>query len=736
MLKKRILALKNKTMLVYILSFSIIVVLIIGIMGSYLYHFFYKTILNDFKGTNRSYLMSILNRHENDMKSLEDISLQMGLAGSGSEFLLEESPEKSIALEEQLYRYTSVSQFFSQVIFFYHKDGYLYTPTTSVALERFFSQGFLLEKTKKEDLFKLLYQEHSGINVLPEQKINGYLTQYFHELLLNSVIYILPVEPKKNCTILFLVGSPYYDNLLSIEENDCRQTFLFWKDTPILSRGDLNVPLESISPEVSDVSFDQFEATLEGEQFWVTLSTGESGLTYCTIQPMKVFQDKIMSGQWGILFVLFLCSIPTSLAIVGLFYSLTRKVRKITSLLNENDDNYYNFQIIENGIRVLVETNKRVEKESLPFHRTRFVGTFIRNEYKTREEILAAGQRASLFVNHSYFAVILMGDKENSNENKTHEIMLTLLHQYEDCDGYGIHLINNNQSLFVVFGDFPSTMKQLFEELFTIGKKYCENFVMSISDFHSDFSHASNAYLEANAAFDNRFLMDNSRIIYFADVANKEQVDLLPDTYIQRLKNTIRSKNLKEAELVIKEICTCLKSKQQSLLTFRIFYNDMIHMMITEWNSNHVNFKNIYNVFSLSQCLTINDFSDILCEISRKLIESKQVTDTQISNVVTDAIEYMKQNYQNPDLTMSNLAEYLNISGVTLAVTFKNTMGISPSDYLAITRIEQAKILLMNTNMRVKEVSVAVGYEDDHVFIRRFKKYVGETPGQFRNENR
>ncbi len=37
-----------------------------------------------------------------------------------------------------------------------------------------------------------------------------------------------------------------------------------------------------------------------------------------------------------------------------------------------------------------------------------------------------------------------------------------------------------------------------------------------------------------------------------------------------------------------------------------------------------------------------------------------------------------------------------------------------------------------NTKLLVKEVSQAVGYEDDHVFMRRFKKYVGKTPKEYR----
>ena len=46
-----------------------------------------------------------------------------------------------------------------------------------------------------------------------------------------------------------------------------------------------------------------------------------------------------------------------------------------------------------------------------------------------------------------------------------------------------------------------------------------------------------------------------------------------------------------------------------------------------------------------------------------------------------------------------------------------------------VVRLERAKELLRTTDQLVKQVSEAVGYEDDHVFIRRFKKYTGKTPG-------
>ena len=42
--------------------------------------------------------------------------------------------------------------------------------------------------------------------------------------------------------------------------------------------------------------------------------------------------------------------------------------------------------------------------------------------------------------------------------------------------------------------------------------------------------------------------------------------------------------------------------------------------------------------------------------------------------------------------------------------------------------MERARGASFPTNMLVREISLSVGYEDDHVFTRRFKKYTGKTP--------
>lgn len=224
---------------VYILSFCAIALFIVLIMGTYLYWYYYRTIYRDFVDSNEEYLSSVVTRHENDILLLNDIMTQLSLRGGETEFILKEQPQKNFELRNMLYQYSSVSRFFDSIFFFYHEDEYLYNPKTSVSIDDFLRKGVILENSEDKDLKKLLYKEESGMIVLPEQKIEGYLIEKSGEIIEKAVPYFLTVEPKRKSTILFLTGEKYYDELLDSEISDLRQTEIWYQGQKITSRGNI-----------------------------------------------------------------------------------------------------------------------------------------------------------------------------------------------------------------------------------------------------------------------------------------------------------------------------------------------------------------------------------------------------------------------------------------------------------------------------------------------------------------
>lgn len=83
------------------------------------------------------------------------------------------------------------------------------------------------------------------------------------------------------------------------------------------------------------------------------------------------------------------------------------------------------------------------------------------------------------------------------------------------------------------------------------------------------------------------------------------------------------------------------------------------------------------------------------------------------------------------EVDLDMLAAVAGLSRYHFLRLFKATYGLTPGEYVSHRRIERAQDLLRNTNLRVTEVCLAVGFSSLGSFTSRFGALVGETPGQF-----
>ncbi len=103
------------------------------------------------------------------------------------------------------------------------------------------------------------------------------------------------------------------------------------------------------------------------------------------------------------------------------------------------------------------------------------------------------------------------------------------------------------------------------------------------------------------------------------------------------------------------------------------------------------------------------------------------------SRLVQEIREYLDQNYAK-DMTLQHIAQRFFISRENVSRKFKQISGENLSDYLTALRIDKAKTLLHNTNLRLSQISELVGYEDEKYFSRVFKKATGQTPREYRKQ--
>lgn len=135
----------------------------------------------------------------------------------------------------------------------------------------------------------------------------------------------------------------------------------------------------------------------------------------------------------------------------------------------------------------------------------------------------------------------------------------------------------------------------------------------------------------------------------------------------------------------------------------------------------------------LSGCNYLREIEELLIFVTDKYISYfEEKKNSRYKTIVQTAIDYMTANFRDDQLTLAHISEKVYLSSSHFEKVFKDITGKSVIDYLNVIRMEKAKILLKDCNLKVEDISEKVGYQTSKGFIRAFKKYENITPGQYR----
>ncbi|SHM68029.1 response regulator transcription factor [Gracilibacillus kekensis] len=124
-------------------------------------------------------------------------------------------------------------------------------------------------------------------------------------------------------------------------------------------------------------------------------------------------------------------------------------------------------------------------------------------------------------------------------------------------------------------------------------------------------------------------------------------------------------------------------------------------------------------------------------DIFNKIVDDKLIEMQQLSKYnrgVKEAMDYIDQHF-NQELTLKEVASQVHLNASYLSALFKEELEVTFSEYLTRKRIQEAKRLLLSTDLTVSEIAEQSGYQTSKYFIKLFKQFESTTPNGFRKMN-
>ena len=105
---------------------------------------------------------------------------------------------------------------------------------------------------------------------------------------------------------------------------------------------------------------------------------------------------------------------------------------------------------------------------------------------------------------------------------------------------------------------------------------------------------------------------------------------------------------------------------------------------------------------------------------------------SRYGTIILKAKDYIEKNYSNQNTTLTSVAEYVCLSPNHFSTIFSQECNTTFIEYLTNVRIEHAKQLIKNTDMKGYDIAYDCGFSDPHYFSYIFKKNTGHTPREYK----
>ena len=323
----------------------------------------------------------------------------------------------------------------------------------------------------------------------------------------------------------------------------------------------------------------------------------------------------------------------------------------------------------------------------------------------------------------------------------------------EDCYECQYLYMRGSQIVLLLFGDdleakFMERVENWVQLILeALQKKLNISLFMAAGDVTDDFSGIHRSYEMAQKKIKEKRAEEKRILALRNQETEQELITRFDDVYgeydFKLLIKEIRNGDSEKAQTELQAILQSSSRRLQSadMMKLQLFYMNFINRIagacLPECEA--------YADELAMQCMTVmreliyigsdtivTEMWDCLRKFVEKLVEVYQENNGKRKHWMIDQVlQYVEENY-NTALSTRDIAGRFFMNTSYFSKLFHEQMGCTFSNYLINVRVEKAKMMLTQTNMKLYDIAEAVGYTNVQYFSTIFKEKEGLTPSAFR----
>lgn len=317
------------------------------------------------------------------------------------------------------------------------------------------------------------------------------------------------------------------------------------------------------------------------------------------------------------------------------------------------------------------------------------------------------------------------------------------LYWIEDCFLYGVKTGRTQITVILAADNLDVEKKRkLAEQILDEMKRKSvlpEACSFGVGNSYVEYTQFPNAYEEAKVALNYRILKGSKTVILYEELYDMEnRTDLITEKEMEQLKERIDRFDQDGFHIAVKGIFKRVLSENQlslpelQKLSLNIVLLGLHNIPMAQLQMNEYFGKNLFTLKSIEKFKTIEQLENWIINMVSSMNEVMLKDSVpKKKDVIAEAKDYIRQHY-NQNITLNDISKQFFINPYYFSQLFKKKTGMTYQNYLISYRVDRAKKLLVETDLRIYEVCKLVGYNDVNHFNQVFDRAEGMKPSEFR----